>query len=225
MTASQARAWPRTPCSGTRWRRCASTATAPGPRVPGVRQGGVGPPGARAGDAAAHDPGAVPEGVPRRHRGAGGDGLDLALGGPFPWPSGAPAQWLAALAETATVNALTEQERVAARPWAFLRAGRPQPRACGGWGGHDPLTTTGSGGLQAEHRRQAGAAGWRFGARNNSSATTVVVGRRPEQQLARLRAPHPELGVGARPSAVDLEAPGDDQPLARSGGRLGLGRR
>ena len=31
VTASQARAWPRTPCSGTRWRRCASTATAPGP--------------------------------------------------------------------------------------------------------------------------------------------------------------------------------------------------
>jgi alkylation response protein AidB-like acyl-CoA dehydrogenase len=46
----------------------------------------------------------------------GSDGLDLALGGPFPWPSGAWAsQWLAALAETATVNALTEQERVASR--------------------------------------------------------------------------------------------------------------
>jgi alkylation response protein AidB-like acyl-CoA dehydrogenase len=46
----------------------------------------------------------------------GSDGLDLALGGPFPWPSGAwPEQWLAALAETASVNALTEQERIAAR--------------------------------------------------------------------------------------------------------------
>jgi alkylation response protein AidB-like acyl-CoA dehydrogenase len=46
----------------------------------------------------------------------GSDGLDLSLGGPFPWPSGAwPAQWLAALAETASVNSLSEQERVAAR--------------------------------------------------------------------------------------------------------------
>lgn len=46
----------------------------------------------------------------------GSDGLDLALDGPFPWPSGAwPAHWLAALAETATVNRLTEQERIAAR--------------------------------------------------------------------------------------------------------------
>jgi alkylation response protein AidB-like acyl-CoA dehydrogenase len=46
----------------------------------------------------------------------GGDGVDLELDGPFPWPSGAwPVQWLAALAETATVNPLTEHERVAAR--------------------------------------------------------------------------------------------------------------
>src|SRR5918996_567181 len=46
----------------------------------------------------------------------GSDGLDLALDGPFPWPSGAwPAHWLAALAETATVDPLTEQERIAAR--------------------------------------------------------------------------------------------------------------
>jgi alkylation response protein AidB-like acyl-CoA dehydrogenase len=46
----------------------------------------------------------------------GSDGLDLGLDGPFPWPSGAwPAQWLGAVADTASVNPLTERERVAAR--------------------------------------------------------------------------------------------------------------
>jgi alkylation response protein AidB-like acyl-CoA dehydrogenase len=46
----------------------------------------------------------------------GGDGVDLGLDGPLPWPSGAwGTHWLAALSDVATVNGLTERDRVAAR--------------------------------------------------------------------------------------------------------------
>ena len=100
--------------------------------VPGVRQGGVGPPGARAGDAAAHDPGV--RSVPRRHRGAGERRPRSRSGRALPLAERGVAGTVAGGAGGDRHGQCPHRAGTGrGAPWAFLRAGRPQPRACGGW--------------------------------------------------------------------------------------------